>query len=72
VGTRGDLDFSSLTPIPVSLASFWLLAFTAEYQLTRNVALFGRVENALNERYEEVRSFPVPSRTLFLGARADL
>src|SRR5258707_13363597 len=72
VGARDDLDFSSFPSMPVSLASYSLLAFTAEYQLTRNVALFGRVENALNERYEEVRSFPVPSRTWFLGARADL
>jgi vitamin B12 transporter len=72
VGTRGDLDFSSFPSMQVSLASYSLLAFTAEYQLSRNVGLFGRVENALNERYEEVRSFPVPSRTLFLGARADL
>ncbi len=72
VGPRDDLDFSSFPSMPVSLASYSLLAITAEYQLTRNIALFGRVENALNERYEEVLSFPVPSRTLFLGARADL
>jgi vitamin B12 transporter len=70
VGTRDDTDFTSGTP--VSLGDYFLLTFTAQYQLTRNVALFGRVENALNQHYEEVRTYPVPSRTVFLGARVDL
>ncbi len=73
VGARDDRDFSLPPPRQqVSLGSYALLAITAEYQLTRNVALFGRIENLLNESYEEVRSFPVPRRTWFLGARADL
>jgi vitamin B12 transporter len=72
VGARDDVDFTLPTPAPVSLGSYFLLTATAQYQLTRNVAFFGRVENALNEHYEEVRTFPVPSRTVFLGARVDL
>jgi len=72
VGTRDDIDFTLPSPAPVSLGSYFLLAVTAQYQLTRNVALFGRVENALDQHYEEVRTYPVPGRTVFLGARADL
>ncbi len=72
VGARDDLDFTLPAPAPVSLGSYFLLTVTAQYQLTRNVALFGRVENSLNQHYEEVRTFPVPSRTVFLGARVDL
>jgi len=72
VGAREDLDFTLPGAPQVSLDPYFLLAITAEYQLTRNIALFGRIENAFNERYEEVRTFPVPRRTWFLGARADL
>ncbi len=72
VGVRQDTDFTLPTPAPVSLGSYFLLTVTAQYQLTRNLALFGRVENALDQHYEEVRTFPVPGRTVFFGARADL
>jgi vitamin B12 transporter len=72
VGARDDIDFTTFPATQVSLDPYALLAFTAQYQLTRQVSLFGRVENALNEHYEEVRTFPVPARTIFLGARADL
>jgi len=72
VGARDDLNFTTFPATQASLDSYVLLAFTAQYQLTRHVSLFGRMENALNEHYEEVRTFPVPARTIFLGARADL
>jgi vitamin B12 transporter len=70
VGPRDDIDFTSFKPI--TLDSYFLLALTAEYQLTRNIGLFGRVENVFNEHYEEVHTYPVPGTTWFLGARADL
>jgi vitamin B12 transporter len=72
VGTRDDLDFTMFRAARVQLGSYFLLAFTTQYQLTRGVAIFGRIENALDQTYEEVRTYPVPGRTLFLGARADL
>ena len=72
VGDRDDTDFSTFPSKQVTLSPYVLIAVTAQYQLTRHVSLFGRVENLFNEHYEEVLAYPVPSRTLFLGARADL
>jgi len=72
VGERDDTDFSTFPSKQVTLSPYVLFAVTAQYQLTRHVSLFGRVENLFNEHYEEVLGYPVPSRTIFLGARGDL
>ena len=72
VGTRQDTDFTLPTPAPISLGDYFLLTVTAKYQIIRNLAVFGRVENALDQQYEEVHTYPVPGRTVSFGARADL
>jgi len=72
VGTRQDTDFTLSPPAPISLGDYFLLTITAKYQIIRNLAVFGRVENALDQHYEEVHTYPVPGRTVSLGARADL
>ena len=72
VGTRQDTDFTVSPAAPISLTDYFLLTITAKYQIIRNLAVFGRVENTLDQHYEEVHTYPVPGRTVSFGARADL
>jgi vitamin B12 transporter len=72
VGTRQDTDFTLFPATPISLGSYVLLTLTAHYPLTPQVALLGRIENILDQQYEEVHTYPVPGRSLFLGLRAEL
>ena len=65
-------------PRPVCLAmslgqmldDFWLINFSAEYRLSASVSLTGRVENLLDEKYEEVFSFVAPGLSAFGGITA--
>ena len=43
---------------------------TGSHRLTENFELFGRVDNLLDEDYEEVRNFNTPGRALYAGLRA--
>lgn len=54
----------------VTLKEFVLVNFNAEYRVTDRVSLFGRVENLLDEQYEEVFSFATPGRAAYGGIRA--
>lgn len=45
-------DFSTVTLDP-----YWLVNVAASYKLQPGVEVFGRVENALDQRYEEVFGF---------------
>jgi vitamin B12 transporter len=56
------------TPI-VSLPEYVLINLNAEYKLSPNISVFGRVENLLNEDYEEVFSFATPGRAAYGGVR---
>jgi vitamin B12 transporter len=67
VGTREDINYSGTAP---ALADpYYLINFDASYQLTPSVALFARVENALNERYQDIVGFLRPGLGVFAGMR---
>ena len=68
-------DFFPPWPLPtqrVSLSGFTLISLTGRYKLTDKVSLYGRVENLLNEDYEEVYGFQTPGVGVFGGFRIAL
>jgi vitamin B12 transporter len=67
VGSREDIDYSGSAP---ALADpYYLVNLDGSYQLTHSVQLFARVENLLNERYEDVVGFLRPGLGVFAGIR---
>ncbi|WP_414901623.1 TonB-dependent receptor plug domain-containing protein [Sphingomonas flavalba] len=73
-GAQNDLAFVDPAYVPelVRLRSFTLVNFNAEYRLTPAIALFGRAENLLDRRYEEVFSFATPGRAVYGGVKVRL
>ncbi|MBH1991291.1 MAG: TonB-dependent receptor [Sphingomonadaceae bacterium] len=70
-GRQSDVAYTdpSYVPVRVSLKEYVLVNFNAEYKLNDNITLFGRVENLINEDYEEVFSFATPGRAGYGGVR---
>lgn len=71
-GGRRDLVFFPF-PQPTQrfiLEDYTLVRIAGSYRLTDSVTLFGRIENALNQHYEDVFSFAAPGRAAFAGVRA--
>jgi vitamin B12 transporter len=52
------------------LDEYTLVRLAGTYKLTDWLQVFGRIENALNEQYEEVFSFATPGRAGCVGVRA--
>ena len=69
-GRQQDLDFSGLGSARVVLRGFTLLRLAAHYALGPKLDLNARVENALDQDYEEVFSYRGSGRTFHLGLRA--
>ena len=72
-GEQEDTEFVFSTPRErVTLSAFTLVRVTASYALTRNVSLTGRIENLLDQDYEEVYSYRAPGFGAFAGVRITL
>lgn len=73
-GRQQDVAFTdpSFIPVNVSLSEFVLVNLNAEYKLTDNIAVFGRVENLFAERYEEVFGYATAGRAAYGGVRVRL
>ena len=71
-GPQNDLFFGNYPPLLVDLPSFTLVNLNATYRVTPQVELYGRVENLLGTRYQEVYSFASPGRAAYGGVRLRL
>lgn len=67
-GETPDTDFGTFSS--VTLDDFTLVNFNARVKLVEGVSAFGRVENLLDETYEQVFSFVSPGRTALIGIEA--
>lgn len=67
VGERTDIDYAAYQTI--TLDSYVLAGLRAEYDLRKHVTLFGRVENLLDEQYEEVFGYGTPGRAGYGGVK---
>lgn len=56
------------TPTKI-LDAYTLVRAAGRYQLTQSVDVFARVENALDEEYQDVIGFATPGRAAYVGVR---
>lgn len=72
-GSSEDLAFTdpSFVPVRVTLDPYTLVNIYGEVKLGKSFSVFGRAENLLDERYEDVFSFVAPGRQFVAGVRAD-
>ena len=71
-GRQDDVAFLDpifFAPTTVSLKEYVLVNLNANYKLTDNVTVFGRVENLAGEKYEEVFSYRTQGRGAYGGVR---
>ena len=71
-GSQNDTFFPPFprSPEQVTLASYTLVTLAAGYQMTPRLEIFGRIENLLDEDYEDVYGFNTPGIGAFIGIRA--
>ena len=69
-GRQEDLDFRDFTTPRVTLRDYTLVRLAGQYNLTRNVSLTARVENLLNQDYEEIFSYRPSGRAFYAGVQA--
>jgi vitamin B12 transporter len=67
VGAREDVSYSGAAA--VRAAPYYLVDLDGSYRLTPSVALFARVENLLNQHYEDIVGFLRPGLGVFAGVR---
>jgi vitamin B12 transporter len=53
----------------VDLDDFEVLDISASYRISENISLYARLENALDETYQEVLDFISPDRASYIGIR---
>jgi vitamin B12 transporter len=68
-GKQTDTDFAVFPSMTRTLDEFVLVSLTGSYELTENIELFGRVENLLDEDYEEVFGNNTPGIGVYAGFR---
>ncbi|MEJ0035797.1 MAG: TonB-dependent receptor [Gammaproteobacteria bacterium] len=69
-GAQLDSNFTLVIPTPqVRLDSFTLVDLGGDFKITDKVQLYARVENAFDEKYEEVFTFRTPGRAEYAGVR---
>lgn len=66
---RDTIFFSNFSTGAVDLHGFVLLNVAASYKITEHVEIYGRIENVLNQKYQEVFSFGTPGIAAFGGMR---
>jgi vitamin B12 transporter len=69
-GKQLDNEFASSTPESVvTLNDYVLVTLAASYKLTDNLEVYGRIENLVDQNYEEVFSYRAPGLGAFGGLR---
>ncbi|OPL10686.1 MAG: hypothetical protein AVO38_13565 [delta proteobacterium ML8_D] len=68
-GKRDDNDYSNWPATRVELDNYVLIDLAASYDITGNIQIFGRVENLLDEDYEEIKGFGTPELSAFAGCK---
>jgi len=69
---NGDMTDTNFGPFPsqtVTLGDYWLVSVAASYKVHPGVEFYGRVENALDSRYQEVFGFETAGLAAYAGLR---
>lgn len=62
-------SYDALAGAPVALDDYDVVDLTASYTLSNLIEIYGRIENAADEDYQEVLGYNVASRAAYLGVR---
>jgi vitamin B12 transporter len=62
-------DAATFDPVHVDLASYWLVNLAASYEVSPGVVAYGRVQNALDEHYQEVFGYETAGLAAYAGLR---
>ena len=54
------------------LASYSLVNLSGSYKLTKNIKLFGRIDNLLDEDYETAKGYSTPGFSAFAGVKFEI
>lgn len=68
-GETPDNDFSTFPATPVFLEAYTVVNAGGSFRLTGNIELYGRVENLLDEQYEEIAGYNTQRRTAYAGIK---
>ncbi len=68
-GEMPDKNFATFPASFVTLEDYWLVNAAASYKVMPGVELYGRVENLLNQDYEEVFGFATADVAAYVGVR---
>ena len=68
-GPMEDFDFSTFSATRRTLHGYTLVTLASRYNINKSVQLFGRIENLLDQDYEEVFSAQSPGIGVFAGIR---
>ena len=69
VGDHNDVSYAASRATRVRLDNYQLLRLGASFRLTERLELSGRVENLLDDDYEDVLGYQTPGRAAYLGVR---
>jgi vitamin B12 transporter len=69
-GSTQDYNFTDSGPPQVRLAAYSLLQLGGQWRIAPRWEVFGRIENALGARYEDVYTYRMPGRAAYLGVRS--
>jgi vitamin B12 transporter len=69
IGKRDDDDYSTWPARRVELDDYVLVNLAASFDITRNIQVLGRVENLLDEDYEEVKGYGTPEISAYAGVK---
>ena len=68
-GERRDNDFSTWPATPVTLDGYGIVNVAANWKVTPNIQLFGRIDNLLNAEYEEILGYGTVGMTGYIGVK---
>ena len=68
-GERRDNDFSTWPATPVTLDGYGIVNVAANWKVTPNIQLFGRIDNLLNAEYEEILGYGTVGITGYIGVK---
>ena len=67
VGERDDFSFASFPAARVRLASYQLLRVATTFRVNEHIELSARLENLLDDDYEDVLGYQNPGRAAYVG-----
>ncbi len=71
VGERYDEDFNQY-PVPrVKLPDYALVNLSASYNFTKEIQVYGRIDNLFNRYYEDVLGYATPGQSGYFGIKVN-